>query len=107
MAERESEMMSSLNHFRASDGRKFRCAKFYSPEFIREAAARARTIKNPALSCGIFVLNTLFWRSPTLPYTSTIGSGGLNCRVRNENGCGPTDKPPEQNIQSLERFNVF
>ena len=32
-------------------------------------------------------------RRPTLPAsypTSTIGAGGLNCRVRNGNGCGPS-----------------
>ncbi len=33
------------------------------------------------------------------PLTSTIGSSGLNFRVRNENGCDPTDKPPEQKTQ--------
>ena len=35
-----------------------------------------------------------FWRRPTLPGTnvpSTIGSGGLNCRVRDGNGCTPSD----------------
>src|SRR5450830_1302978 len=34
------------------------------------------------------------WRRPTLPGTdvpSTIGSGGLNCRVRDGNGCTPSD----------------
>src|SRR5574342_389766 len=33
-------------------------------------------------------------RRPTLPHgfpCSTIGSGGLNCRVRDGNGCDPTD----------------
>ena len=32
------------------------------------------------------------WRRPTLPRPpgrSTIGAAGLNCRVRNGNGCGP------------------
>ena len=32
------------------------------------------------------------WRRPTLPPSrdgSTIGAAGLNCRVRNGNGCGP------------------
>jgi hypothetical protein len=32
------------------------------------------------------------WRRPTLPQPldcSTIGAAGLNCRVRNGNGCGP------------------
>ena len=32
------------------------------------------------------------WRRPTLPPPlsgSTIGAAGLNCRVRNGNGCGP------------------
>jgi hypothetical protein len=34
-------------------------------------------------------------RRPTLPLSrpsSTIGAGGLNCRVRNGNGCGPSAK---------------
>ena len=30
--------------------------------------------------------------SPTSNACSTIGSGGLNCRVRDGNGCDPTDK---------------
>lgn len=35
------------------------------------------------------------WQCPTLPASfpaSTIGAGGLNFRVRNENGCTPTAK---------------
>ena len=32
--------------------------------------------------------------------STTIASTGLNCRVRNENGCNPTDEAPEQNLQS-------
>ena len=28
------------------------------------------------------------------PLSSTIDSRRLNCRVRNENGCGPSDKSP-------------
>jgi len=48
-----------------------------------------------------FVLSTLCWRRPTLPYMSTIGSGRLNCRVRNENGCDPSDKAPTQKAQDL------
>jgi len=35
---------------------------------------------------------TISWRRPTLPGTnpSTIGAGGLNCRVRDGNGCDPS-----------------
>jgi len=33
------------------------------------------------------------------PLASTIGSGGLNCRVRNENGCTPSDEAPTQRAQ--------
>src|SRR3989344_545005 len=33
------------------------------------------------------------------PLASTIGSGRLNCRVRNENGCSPSDKAPTRNAQ--------
>ncbi len=75
--------------------------------FSGVAVSRTKTIKKPPIPGWFFVLNTLFWRSPTLPYTSTIGSGGLNCRVRNENGCGPTDKPPEQNIQSNLNLRII
>lgn len=32
-------------------------------------------------------------------HKGTIASTGLNCRVRNENGCGPRDEPPRQYIQ--------
>lgn len=35
------------------------------------------------------------------PLASTIGSRGLNCRVRKENGCDPSDKAPTQNIQRI------
>ena len=31
---------------------------------------------------------------------TTIGAGGLNFRVRNENGCDPTAEAPAQNAQS-------
>ena len=48
--------------------------------------------QNPAeLSVGFL---KFLWRRPTLPGTdvpSTIGSGGLNCRVRDGNGCTPSD----------------
>lgn len=33
------------------------------------------------------------------PLASTIGSRGLNFRVRKENGCDPSDKAPTQNVQ--------
>ena len=33
------------------------------------------------------------------PLASTIGSGRLNCRVRNENGCTPSDEAPTQNAR--------
>ena len=32
---------------------------------------------------------------------TTIGADGLNCRVRNENGCNTVAKPPTQKAQSL------
>ena len=31
--------------------------------------------------------------------TTTIGADGLNCRVRNENGCNTVAKPPTHNIR--------
>lgn len=37
---------------------------------------------------------------------STIGDGGLNFRVRNENGCTPTSKAPTQDFQySIFKFH--
>ena len=36
---------------------------------------------------------------------TTIGAEGLNCRVRNENGCTPFAKPPTQNTQ--KNFSVI
>ena len=33
--------------------------------------------------------------------STTIASGGLNCRVRNENGCTPSDEAPTQKAQKL------
>ena len=39
--------------------------------------------------------------------STTIASGGLNCRVRNENGCTPSDKAPTQNTQKiLNRYGL-
>ncbi len=35
------------------------------------------------------------------PLSSTIGAGGLNFRVRNENGCDPAAKAPAQRAQSV------
>ena len=32
--------------------------------------------------------------------TTTIAASGLNCRVRNENGCDPAAKPPEPNTRN-------
>ena len=41
----------------------------------------------------------LFVLAPTYSrLATTLGSGGLNFRVRNENGCDPSDKAPEQNF---------
>ena len=48
--------------------------------------------QNPAVLSAGFL--KFLWRRPTLPGTdvpSTIGSGGLNCRVRDGNGCTPSD----------------
>ena len=41
-----------------------------------------------------FVLAVSYSRLAT-----TIASTGLNFRVRKENGCDPSDKPPEQNFE--------
>jgi hypothetical protein len=46
------------------------------------------------LSIKDFVLAATYSRLST-----TIGAEGLNCRVRNENGCTPFAKPPTQNLQ--------
>ena len=50
-------------------------------------------------------VSTLCWRWPTLPFASTIGSGRLNCRVRNENGCDPSAEAPTQNAQTFCLLN--
>ena len=38
--------------------------------------------------------------------STTIASRGLNCRVRNENGCDPSDKAPEQNFQTQKILSL-
>ena len=48
------------------------------PGYLREVSGHSE--KAPAASY-----------SPTLKECSTIGSGGLNFRVRDGNGCGPSD----------------
>ena len=43
----------------------------------------------------------LSWHWPTLPTScpvSTIGAGGLNFRIRNGNGCGPSANSTSINI---------
>ena len=55
------------------------------------AGLGARKTRSPhsMIECG---LRRKGWRRPTLPPPlsgSTIGAAGLNCRVRNGNGCGP------------------
>ena len=37
--------------------------------------------------------------------STTIGAGGLNYRVRNENGCDPTAEAPARNAQSIPFVN--
>ena len=54
-------------------------------------AVGCKKTKAPVLWTGAFHKNTSR-RRPTLPHTcacSTIGAEGLNCRVRNGNGCFP------------------
>lgn len=66
-------------------GREYPLLAPHSPE------SRARRDKTPAPSAG--VLSEQFRQRPTLPGSlppSTIGAGGLNFRVRDGNGCGPT-----------------
>ncbi|MEY2626315.1 MAG: hypothetical protein RJB08_74 [Actinomycetota bacterium] len=56
--------------------------------------------KAPRLRGGLF--NRLIRRRPTLPGglpPSTIGAGGLNCRVRDGNGCDPTAMATENCCQ--------
>src|SRR6266496_2889250 len=55
--------------------------------------------KNKARN-GSWALENNPRRPPTLPRglpRSTIGAGGLNCRVRNGNGCGPSAKVTGKN----------
>ena len=62
---------------------------FSKPEYRQEKLVIERTVLAPTYS----------------PLASTIGSGGLNCRVRNEDGCTPADEAPTQYVQSfLERL---
>src|SRR3989344_6091853 len=64
--------------------------------------------------CAVFILyNITFNPMPALQkwleysvlaatyscLTTTIGADGLNCRVRNENGCNTVAKPPTHNIR--------
>src|SRR5262249_44379558 len=61
----------------------------YSRSTLMSSPRRAKT-KAPGEARGLF--ENTFRRRPTLPHTcarSTIGAGGLNCRVRNGNGCFP------------------
>ena len=48
------------------------------------------------ISFQCFVLAPSYSRLST-----TIASGGLNCRVRNENGCDPSDKALAQNTEEI------
>lgn len=45
---------------------------------------------------GVFCLKCSVLAASYSCLSTTIASTGLNCRVRNENGCDPGDKPPEQ-----------
>gem|GEM_PF-5907795 len=38
--------------------------------------------------------------------STTIGAEGLNCRVRNENGCTPFAKPPTHNFQTNDQYSL-
>src|ERR1700733_3362870 len=68
----------------------------------RDRACRLSTKRNtPAFTDRgarlflLFVLATSYSRLST-----TIASRGLNCRVRKENGCDPSDKSPGQKEQT-------
>ncbi len=54
------------------------------------------TNRSPAL---IFIFALFVLATSYSCLATTIASGGLNCRVRNENGCGPSDKSPGQKEQ--------
>ena len=53
--------------------------------------SRARKEKPPTVRWGVS-RNPAATYSPRRGPPSTIGAGGLNCRVRNGNGCDPTAK---------------
>ena len=60
--------------------------------FVERTLTRIRPKKQKALNEG---LEDYSRRRPTLPHSylcSTIGAEGLNCRVRNGNGCFPLAK---------------
>ncbi len=60
----------------------------------------SQNVKRKRPPCGSLFLFKHSVLAPTYsPLASTIGSRGLNCRVRKENGCDPSDKAPTQNAQ--------
>ncbi len=46
-----------------------------------------------------FVIENLVLAPSYSPFSSTIATTRLNCRVRNENGCDPRVKAPKPNFQ--------
>ena len=74
--------------------------------YLRPTPATGRTRKEP-LDRG--ALSSENRRRPTLPgdrSPSTIGAGGLNCRVRNGNGCCPTAMATETFVQARLRLEA-
>src|SRR5271157_5118283 len=50
----------------------------------------------------------VLWQRPTLPgryHPSTIGAGGLNCRVREGTGCTPTAEATKKPLTTHCRFS--
>src|SRR3989344_2657633 len=58
---------------------------------------RFRTTKNTL--AGVFCVESSVLATSYSRLSTTIASTGLNCRVRKENGCCPSDKSPERSFQ--------
>ena len=69
-------------------------------ENIRKTADPLGVHKIKFKKVSTFVLATSYSCLAT-----TIASTGLNCRVRNENGCDTSDKSPERNFQQYSNNN--
>ena len=86
-----------------STGGSFKVLFVFEPCVLASAYSRlATTIGSVSLSvfCLRHSLESFVLASAYSRLATTIGSEGLNCRVRNENGCTPFDETPTQKIRT-------